>query len=402
MKTVGITAEYNPFHNGHRFQIEEARRISGADRVLAVMSASFVQRGEPACADKFTRAEWAVRNGADAVIELPDVFSLTCAERFASFAMRILKGTGIVDAVSFGSESGDLGLLTELSETVPDSELFGYAIASGSSYPRALSEASGVKLSPNDILGVEYVRANRKYGCGFDICPVKRSSAHDSDGLGEEFSSAKAIRDALSGCIAYGRMSPAVFDGLAQSLPRNVLDSISAMAVKGTFPSTCDGLSDAVIYRFRSMSAEQIAALPEVNEGLENLFSEYALEFGSFSELIESVKSKRYTMARIKRIAMCGLLGITAELQERAHNDPSSLYARVLAVKGDGGELLSELCRRASIPVLIRGADREDLPPLAREVERISALAHTVNALGRPYEKGAFKDTSRRLITVEG
>ena len=400
MKTVGIIAEYNPFHSGHAYQISEARRLFGADSVVVIMSGSFVQRGEPACADKFKRAEWAVRNGADAVIELPDVFSLSCAERFASGAVRILKGTGIVGGLCFGSELGDADRLKEIAFTEPEGDSFSAGMAAGLSYPKALSDARGAELSPNDILAVEYIRANKRYNCGFDILPVRRESSYNDTSLGGEYSSALAIRNALNSCSGDMRMSPAVFDGLSRSVPRNVLEDLALMLKKGDFPATAEGLSDAVIYRLRCMSFEEIAALPEVSEGLENLFKECALESSGFSELMDRVKSKRYTMARLKRTAMCALLGITRGLQDMAYADDSALYIRLLAVRDPSAGVISEIKNASTIPLIVKASDREALPPLAREVERVSALAHSLRAIGAPYEKAAIGDSSHRLITI--
>ena len=398
MKTVGIVAEYNPFHNGHRFHIEEAKRLSCSDKAVVIMSASFVQRGEPACADKFTRAKWALDNGADMVIELPDVFALSCAERFASGALRILKGTGIVDALCFGSETGEISAVEEMADAVPSRQRFDKLIGTGSSYPRALSEASGSSPAPNDILGIEYVRANKRYGCGFELYTLKRSTGYDSAELGGEFSSAYAIRTALAAETGSVRMSPSVFDGLCRALPRDVLEDIAELMRRGRFPSTTEGLSDAAIYRLRCMTAEEIAGLPEVSEGLENLFSRYSVECGDLSELLSKVKSKRYTMARLKRTVMCALLGISSELQTKAFEDDSALYARLLGIREDSKELLSMLAGRASLPVVIKASDREKLPETARRIEAISSLAHTLNALGRPYDKSAEPDYSYRTV----
>ena len=398
MKTVGIIAEYNPFHSGHRYHIEESKRLSGADKAVVIMSGSFVQRGEPACADKFTRAKWALDNGADMVIELPDVFALSCAERFASGAIRILKGTGIIDSLCFGSETGNIEALERKAYITPDRDSFAEKLEAGCSYPRALADASGSQLSPNDILGVEYIKAVKRYSCRFELFTVRRETGYNDACLGGEFSSANAIRTALYSDLGSTRMSPAVFDGLSRALPRGVLEDIAEGLRKGTFPSSCEGLSDAVLYRFRSMTAEEISLLPEVSEGLENLFARYSMESSGFEELVGRVKSKRYTMARLKRIVMCGLLGITRELQDKAFSDDGALYARVLGVRSDSQELLKQLCEKASIPVIIKASDREKLTETGRRIERISAFAHSVHSIGRTYEKAVASDSSYRLI----
>lgn len=400
MKTVGIIAEYNPFHSGHAFQISEARRFLNADRIVVIMSGSFVQRGEPACADKFTRARWAVENGADMVIELPDVYSLSCAERFASGAVRILKGIGMIDALCFGSESGDIEYLRSAANTDASKAEFDIGMDNGLSYPKALSNATGKALSPNDILGVEYIRAVERYSCGFGVGAVKRDTGYNDCTLGGEYSSALAIRNALSRCSLDGRISPAVFENLSSALPRGILEEIASMIKRGVFPSTCEVLSDAVLYRIRCMTPCEISKLPEVSEGLENLILKCALNSSGFFELMGGVKSKRYTMARLKRTAMCALLGITKELQDKAFSSDAGLYVRVLAVRESSAQMLSDMSAKASIPIIIKASDRKTLSEPACEIERISSLAHSVRALGQPYEKGAIPDGSNRLVIV--
>lgn len=400
MKTAGIIAEYNPFHNGHCHHISETRRMTGAERVIAVMSGSFVQRGEPACTDKFRRANWAVRGGADMVIELPDVFSLSCAERFASGAVRLLKATGLIDVLSFGSETGNSDALTKYAGNAFDASVFDEAIGKGLSYPSAVSEAMGTSLKPNDILATEYIKANSEYSCGFDICAVKRDTDYNSSDLGGEQSSAYAIRLALAGGFTSTRMSPSVFDGLSRALPRKELDEMLDDAKNGLFPAYADALSDAILYRLRSMSKDDIAAAPEVAEGLENLYKRYSEECGDYSEMLGMIKSKRYTMARLKRIAMCCLLGVTKELQDKAFTDDSGLYIRILAVKEGSKELIGELKEKASAPVIAQYSDRESLPLLAQRIERISAFAHAVRSLAQPYAKSFVPDGTNKLIVI--
>lgn len=398
MKTVSIIAEYNPFHNGHAYQIAEAKRISGAGRAAVIMSASFVQRGEPACADKFTRAGWALDGGADLVLELPDVFSLACAERFACGAMRILEGAGLAECLCFGSETGDAEALKSIALKEEDGERIAELLSRGVSYPAAVAQAGGFELGPNDILGREYIRAAAKFSPGTEIIAVARAgSGYSDESLGGEFSSAAAIRRALVNASAVGRISPAVLDGLNSAMPRGVLEDISKLMREGVFPASANGLSDAVLYALRRMGKDEIAALPEVNEGLENLFAEHAGSSSDAEELLGKVKSKRYTMARLKRIAMYALLGITEELQAKAVTDESALYVRVLGMKKGAEGMLSELCASSRIPVIVRGSDREKVPEAAARIMRIGDLAHGIRALGQPYEKRFEADAAHRL-----
>ena len=397
MKTVGITAEYNPFHRGHAYQIAQARLVSGAEKVIAVMSGSFVQRGEPACADKFTRAKWALDGGADMVIELPEVFSLSCAERFASGAVRILAGTGLVDSICFGSETGDTEAIRGLARAEKDPEKLSSALSAGLSYPAALADSMGSALSPNDILGVEYVRAVDRYAPQMEVFSVKRSGGGYSDEeLCEGFSSASAIRRALD--PKYGEPDARTLALLKGALPEGVLDDLIAARADGKIVPSADTLSAPVLCRFRTMTSEEAAMLPEASEGLENLFVEGALKASDLYGLLSYVKSKRYTMARLKRIAMNALLGIDAELQKNASEDDRYLYISVLGVRQDSSGLLAELKANARLPVIIQASDRNGLCDEARRVARISAAAHAIRALGCSSDRSVVPDHSHKLI----
>ena len=180
-----------------------------------------------------------------------------------------------------------------------------------------------------------------------------------------------------------------------------MLDDIVDKASGKSNIATLGGLSDAVLYRIRSMSREELAGLPEVAEGLENLFAEKALVSNSAEEMLTGVKSKRYTMARLKRIAMNALLGVTAELQKKAAENESALYIRVLGIRRGSTELLSKLYEKASLPVIVQASDRNDICKDARQIERVSALAHSMRALGCPYDKRIAPDHSHKLIVRE-
>ena len=401
MSCVGIVAEYNPFHNGHRYHLSEAKRVTGAEHAIVVMSGSFVQRGEPAVADKFTRAEWALKNGADMVIELQEVFSCACAERFASGAVRLLAATGLVDSLCFGSETGNIDKLSKVSSAEIDRAQLDEALSSGLSFPKAMARASDAPLAPNDILGVEYLRAIRKFAPHIKPYAVKRIGGGYAEAeLCGEYSSASAVRNALKTAADVQRMSPAVFDGLLAALPKDVLDDLAAMLKEGVVPASDTRLSDVILYRMRCMSAEEIAALPEVSEGLENLFVRHSTAHGDYSRMLAGVKSKRYTMARLKRISMCALLGISEQLQRSAFKDDSCLYLRVLGIKKSSEKLLSLLSEKSKAPVVIAAADREKLCVKACEVMDAASRANSIHALARPYDNRAIEDISHRLIIV--
>ena len=322
MIIAGIIAEYNPFHSGHRYHIEQTRLKSGADAVVCVMSASFVQRGQPSCFDKFARAEAALKNGADMVLELPAVYSLQGAEFFARGAVNILKACGIITHISFGTEA-------PVTPGQTDPEALRAALDRGLPYSAALMRGE----KPNALLGLEYMRAAEKSGWNVSFLQIPRAGAgHDSTEDAEHLSAA-CIRQRLS----HGLPAP----GLA--MPAQDFLEPEQMFV----PLLC---------RLRSMSAARLAAISQVSEGLEYKFYEAARSAHSLDELILSCKSKRYTYSRLARIACCAFLDITQAMTDRAN--AAVPYIRVLGVKKQRrAELLSLLCSHASVPVCTCAAD---------------------------------------------
>ena len=392
MKCVGIIAEYNPFHNGHAYHIDEAKRASGADAAVVVMSGSFVQRGEPACMNKFVRRRDAVLGGADMVIELPDLLSCACAERFALGGIRLLSSTGIVDSIAFGSESGDMTAITSAAEAELSGDALKELISKGYSYPKAVSlflAAKGIDPpGPNDLLGLEYVRAVKSIAPQLNTIAVKRiGSDHSSEMLEGMFASAGAVRKAW----IKGR-----FDEIRPFIPGYEYEAISSGSV---LPAVPDKLSSPVLYALRSLGKDGIRALPEVSEGLENPIYEAALRSSDLNELLEAVKTKRYTMARLKRIMMSALLGSTEELQKRAASEPDGLYIRVLGVRAEkASELLSMLCAKASLPVIAAAKDVSQLSGTAKEVFEHACRAQRILPLACPERRGASADFPEQII----
>lgn len=396
MNCIGIIAEYNPFHNGHAYHIAEAKRISGASRAVVCMSASFVQRGEPACADKYTRARWAIENGADMVIELPDVLAVSCAERFAFGGVKLLNATGLVSGICFGSECGDISMLKHASETIPDTDILRARLAEGKPYSAAMSSASAPKGSeslsalPNDLLGIEYLRAIGKIEPGLSSYAVKRAgSGYNDDSPHAPFASAKAIRASFSdtSCTC------------SSAMPEDVSGDIAHGIALGRFPAFSENLTSAILYSLRKLGPSGIAQLAEVSEGLENAIFRSACEAKSYNELIYGIKSKRYTMARIKRILINALLGTTAELQNIALHASDALYIRVLGVRRDSG-LLSALGASAALPIITRHSDLNGLPENARLVFEHSSLASRIHALACPGDVSASDPFSTPLAVL--
>ena len=380
---VAVICEFNPFHNGHRYLLNTAKKLTG-EAVLAVMSGSFTQRGEVALCSKFERAEAALKGGADLVAELPAVYAVSCAERFARGGVNISKMFGCVNYLAFGCEDDDIDLLKTAAfagENPEVNAIIAEQMNSGSYYPKAYEyavrqvcggEVADVLTKPNNILAVEYIRALR--GTDIKPLPIKRVGAeHDSDGADGIYASASYIRKLLRGGKSAEKLLPYV--------PSEI-----------TYPEKLDR---ALLYKLRNMNAEQLRALPEVGEGLENRILSAARKFGTAEEVIGEVKTKRYTRSRICRILTCALLGITEELQTKTAD-----YARVLGFTDEGGKMLKTCSGRVITSVAkTDGLDADSAELLAADVRATDAAAlayEKVKPCGADYLTKIIKPNSAK------
>ncbi|AMJ41947.1 nucleotidyltransferase [Anaerotignum propionicum] len=357
MKTLGIITEYNPFHLGHQYMIEEAKRKSGADRVVVVMSGSFVQRGEPAFFDKWTRAKGALLNGVDMVLELPVLFATANAETFASAAVRILEDTGIVDILAFGSESGNLPALQEAAklmtnETEEYRSLLKTHLDEGLSYPSARAKAmetisninSEILSQPNHILALEYLKALERYQCNMTPLAIKREgAAYHSTSLESKFASASAIRT--------GILEEQLAESFSQ-VPENCSSLYSKALSLGTAPVLWKNYAGPLNYKLRTMSPEDMRQIFEVTEGLENRILRSIDSAYEIEDIINFVKSKRYTRTKIQRILLHVLLDIKGAEVAYFMKKPYMPYIRVLGFRKENAELLGDLTMNAKCPVL--------------------------------------------------
>ncbi len=392
MNCVGVIAEYNPFHNGHAYQLKEANRLSGADAAIACMSASFVQRGEPALLGKHMRARLAIEGGADMVIELPDAFSCACAERFAFGGVRLLAAAGLVKTLAFGSENGS----PELIERCAAAELSGKElkalIKEGHSYPKAAAlylESVGAlpdgAVGPNDLLAAEYLRQLSRIPEDNRPSPlcVKRTVPHDGTATDAGYASASAIRTLIQNVRA---------EEARPFMSEYAFETINNCAESGCGTASLERLSSPVLAKLRSMRRSEIAGLADVSEGLENPIFKAALESGSIGELLTAVKTKRYTLARLKRILIAALLG-TTEGFEKEMCVEDALYIRVLAVRKERKrELLNALARSASVPVVITASDLSGLSEKQLRLYEHTVLASRLRALACSNSMAACRD----------
>ena len=391
MKIAGVIAEYNPFHSGHEWHLAETRRRTGCDFIVVCMAGSYVQRGEAACLSKWARAEAALRCGADAVFELPALFAVRSADAFARGGVGVLDGLG-VDALSFGCENAQLQTieaLAELREREPEalSDAVRRGLAEGKSHARARGEAVAAMLgmepealnAPNLVLAAEYVRQLRWRSSAMEIAVVPRAGDyHDAD-VRAPFASATAVRAAL----AEGRKVEAL--AAVPEAAREILSRAGSMHAP----------DDLLLWRLRQTSEAELSALPGVAEGLERRILRCASGASTREELLDALKCKRYTRARLSRILACALLGLTNALAER-HPEPE--YARLMGMRRDARPLLSELKRRTKLPIVSDPLRLQD-----DECFRLECRATDLRALqcDDPSERRAGQELTRKFVMVE-
>lgn len=388
MRIAGIIAEYNPFHNGHKYHMDETRRQTGCDYVIAVMDGNFTQRGEAAALSKWTRAKMALACGADAVFELPALFAVRTADVFARSGVAILGGLG-ADVISFGSETEDISLISAIArlranEPEAVSASVNARLESGMPHARAWGEAAAEYLGvqpealnkPNTILGAEYLRAIGELKLDMQPYIVRRLGEYHDDALGE-IASASAIRRGLD--AGDGRAALAVPE-----------------CVRGCLEEAKHGhlLDDVLMMKLRSMNETQFAALADVSEGLDMRLMKVCRAAAGREELIESVKTRRYTHARVSRLLAHALLDVTAEL---AKSCPAPMYARLIGMREGAGPLMKELKRRAKLPVVPNPRQLIGDPVFETECR-----ASDIWALGRdlPEERRAGRELTEKFIVL--
>jgi len=393
MRAAGIIAEYNPFHNGHERHIRETRLRTGCEFVIVAMNGSVSQRGEMMIADKWTRAEMALRGGADIVVELPVLWGVRPAENFAAGGTAILHALGC-EWLSFGCETEDMDLLRRICDVLEEEgpeykEHLRRALAEGKSFARARGEAlaaltgtDGELLSaPNAALALEYMRSLRRMGSEMKPVAVMRGASHHATEIARE-TSASAIRRAIL------EMRP---EAAAEAMPAEAYSLLRERA--GSVPDQ-KSQDIAMLMALRGMNQEQIAGLPDVAEGLENSLYKACREAGTREEMLAQIKSKRYTYARLSRIAAHAMIGTDRGL---ADSVPLPRYVRLLGVKKSAFGALAQLQKNSALPIVDRGKALagDDVFELERRATDLRAL------LSRdPAFRAADADLTHRLVVV--
>ncbi|WP_394527130.1 nucleotidyltransferase [Lacrimispora sp. JR3] len=369
-RTVGIIAEYNPFHNGHAYHIKKAKELSQADFCIVVMSGDFVQRGAPAVYDKYTRTAMALSCGADLVLELPSVFATSSAEDFAAGSVALLDRLGVVGSICFGSECGDIETLIAIASVLAkEPEAYTQALRAGLkkglTFPQAryqalvscqilTDEQASILTSPNNILGIEYCKAMIRQKSSLLPLTISRkgSGYHDPAVTENQFSSATGIRNILK-------------ERERSALPKDfsllqVPEPVKLMIENGypIFPDDYSVLLNAALLRL-SHSGTSFDTFADVSEELAARLSNQLPDYLPFEEKIDSLKTRQYTYTRVSRALLHIILGITSEQILSARNAGYAPYARVLGFKKASADLMGQIKKRGSIPLITKTAGAE-------------------------------------------
>lgn len=377
MNTIGIIAEYNPFHRGHTHQLETLRQTYPDATLLVVMSGDFVQRGTPAIFSKFHRAQWAVMGGADIVFELPSMFAVSSAEYFASGGVRLLHALGC-DAISFGASHTQVEELISIAKALNHSstqESLRAFLTQGYAYGTSLRKAlqlfhsanTSFHTDPNTILGIEYIRALHRYHIELDIIPVKRTSSHHNPTLDDSLPSGTALRNAIYVSKQTVSKLPDSLNmqqdtDVPTSLNRNsskwyqylppMVAPLALDIVHAGYYSNLERYYDMIHFTSRVSTKEELHVLQDMSDGLEDAWLT-ASALSSWEQARKSLKSKRYTYARLDRIAAYSLFRRTKEMFHKCHQQGPT-YGRLLAFNDRGRQYLKE--KRSSIPIVQKWA----------------------------------------------
>lgn len=348
----GVICEFNPFHNGHKYLLESAKKHS--DYVVCVMSGNFTQRGEISLIEKHARAKMAIKNGADIVIDLPVGWSMAGAENFALGGVSLLHSTNIVDNIVFGCEDSNIEKLMKTAsllknenilETIKTFSATGitFAKAREKAFESIAPECAEILKKPNNILAVQYIHTAIELDFNCTFSPVSRIGAeHDSFERSDIYASASYIREN----ILNGN-----FDEVKNCIPDNITEDIIQNK-----HAKFDLLEKAIMFKLRSLSLDDFKKLPDVSEGIENRIFEQIKYSKSFSELIDNVKTKRYTMARIRRLLMSAAFGI-----DNSYSKKKPPYIKILAYSINAEHLVSKIVKHSDLPVIINTKDIEKL-----------------------------------------
>ncbi len=406
-KVLGIVAEYNPFHNGHLYHIQKSKVLSGTDTAVGVISGNFTQRGETSIINKWEKAKMAISNGIDLVIELPTIYSISSAENFAYGAIKILDIMKVVNTLSFGIEAKSLLQINSVADVLYNEAdeykgILRKELDKGVSYPEARQNAvvsylqddryNDVLRGSNNILGIEYLKTLKKLKSKMNPVAVNRKLvSYNDEEATENFASSTAIRNLLKNKNV---------DKIKNVVPESSFEILKQNINNGMVVQDISVFAKEILYKLRTMPLSEIANLPEVSEGLENLIKDASEKTNDLSEFIEIVKSKRYTQTRIQRIMLYALLGITKTDMEMSKNIVP--YIRVLGFNEKGEKLLANIIDEKSVDIpLITSVKKFESENNNIEYKRlleIDKLATNIYTLGYDKHSCANLDYTQPMI----
>lgn len=407
-KVLGIIAEYNPFHNGHLFHLNESKKLTGASYTVAIMSGNFTQRGNTSIIDKWSKAKSAIECGVDLVIELPVLYSISSAENFAEGAVKILDSLKVVDYVSFGAETADINLLNTIADVLHEEpkeykSLLSDELKKGISYPKARENAlmmylndinkySNVISSPNNILGIEYLKALKKYNSIIQpIALPRHESGHNDLNYHGNIASSTAIRNITKNNG---------FDILRKLMPEPSYTNLVENIKIGHVVPDLSVFEKEIIFNLRKMSTYEISQLPDVSEGLEFAIKNAANSCNSIVDFLNIIKSKRYTSTRIQRILLYSLLGITKK--DIALSKKIQPYIRVLGFNKKGKYLISEVAKanpKLNIITSVKKFTDKNLNRNLKSMLEKDIWATDVYTIGYEYDSWSNLDFTNKIIT---
>ena len=409
-KVLAIICEYNPFHNGHLYQLNESIKTVNPDFVLCIMSGNFVERGNTALISKWARAEMALHAGVDMVIELPTIYSISSAENFASGSIKILNSLKCDTYLSFGSESGDINTLNKFAEILVKEPpeyvtMLNHELSKGLSFPKARENAmllyindirnsTSVLSGSNNILGIEYLKQIIKTGNKISPITIKRiGTEYNSLSADKNIASSTAIREMLL------QKKP-----VKQLMPRTSYSILKEELESGKFVLSTSQFEKEIIYKLRCMTINEIANLPDVSEGLEYKIKDAANSCNNLEALVFMIKSKRYTLTRINRILLYALLNITK--QDFIDSQKVVPYMRVLGISENGKFLLSELSKNKKLNVItsvkqfMDNNKSNNTNRILKNMLEKDILATNIYTLGYKKNPDANLDYTKKIVVI--
>ena len=408
-KVLGIICEYNPFHNGHLYHLEQSKKITGSNYTVAIMSGNFTERGSTAIIDKWSRAQTALKNGVDLVIELPVLYATSSAENFADGAIHILDSLKVVDYLSFGSETSDIDILDKIADILYKEPkvyktLLAKQLKSGLSFPKARENAmmtylendkkyANVLSSPNNILAIEYIKALKKYKSNIKPISIARFETGYNDlGYSGNIASATAIRNIIKN---------GGFDILRNLLPPDSFGILMDNIRQGHAIPDLSVFERQIIYNLRKMSTDEIAELPDVTEGLEFSIKKTANACNTIQEFLTLIKSKRYTNTRLQRILLYSLLGITKK--DMTLSKKINPYVRVLGLNKRGKFLISEIAKANPKLEIITSVKRFNDNCTNKNLKLMldkDIFATNVYTIGYTFDSCNNLDFTKKIVTI--